>query len=273
METQEEVEVQGEVVEVPKETVKEIAPEIIQRAKMMGHIPLEEFRGDPEKWVPADKYVERAENLMPILKSQLGKYEHEISSLKSTVESQKKTTEKLLKMSETVQQRAYEQAKKDLTREQAQAVADGDVEKWQRLEDQKESLPRPEPVTPEPEQSSPVFDQWHTGNEWYLKDEDMTDFANLYAQKLTKQNPSLAYNDVLQQVEEKVKTTFPQRFENPERAKPTAVDSGSTREIAPKTGKTYNDLPADAKEMCNQNVKQGLFKSKEDWVKVYFEEE
>ena len=101
----------------------------------------------------------------------------------------------------------------------------------------------------------------------------MTDFANLYAQKLTKQNPSLAYNDVLQQVEEKVKTTFPQRFENPERAKPTAVDSGSTREIAPKTGKTYNDLPADAKEMCNQNVKQGLFKSKEDWVKVYFEEE
>jgi hypothetical protein len=38
-------------------------------------------------------------------------------------------------------------------------------------------------------------------------------------------------------------------------------------------GKTYNDLPADAKAMCDQNVEQKLFKNKEDWVKAYFEEE
>ena len=269
METQEETEVQGEVVDVPHETIVEISPEIVQRAKMMGHIPKEEFRGDPSKWVDAKKYVERADNLMPILKSQLGKYEGEIANLKATVESQKKTTEKLLKMGETVQQRAYEQAKRELTKEQAQAVADGDVTKWQQLEDQKEGLPKPEPVVME--EVNPVFNQWHTGNEWYLKDEDMTDFANLHAQKLTKQG--LSYDQVLQKVESKIKETFPQRFENPERSKPSVVDGGATREIVAKKGNSYNDLPADAKEMCNQNVTQGLFKSKEDWVKSYFEED
>ena len=268
METQEETEVQGEVPEIVPD---QIDPQIIERAKLMGHIPKEEFRGDPSKWVPADKYVERADNLMPILKSQLGKYEGEIANLKATVENQKKTTEKLLKMGETVQQRAYEQAKRELTKEQAQAVADGDVTKWQQLEDQKEGLPRPEPVVVE--EVNPVFNQWHTGNEWYLKDEDMTDFANLHAQKLTKQNPSLSYDQVLKKVEDKIKETFPQRFENPERSKPSVVDGGVTREIVTKSGKTYNDLPADAKEMCNINVKQGLFNSKEDWVKSYFEED
>lgn len=267
METQEEVEVQEPVVlhETP------IPDEVVQRAKMMGHIPKEEFRGDPSKWVDAKKYVERADNLMPILKSQLGKYEGEIANLRATVESQKKTTEKLLKMGETVQQRAYEQAKRELTKEQAQAVADGDVTKWQQLEDRKESLPKPEPVVVE--EVNPVFNQWHTGNEWYLKDEDMTDFANIHAQKLTKQNPTLSYDQVLQRVEEKIKQTFPQKFENPARSQPSVVDGSATREIVTKKGNTYNDLPADAKEMCNQNVKQGLFKSKEDWVKSYFEED
>ena len=269
MENQEEI--QGEVPDVPVEP--QISQEIIDRARMMGHIPKEEFRGDVSKWVDAQKYVERADNLMPILKSQLNKYEGEISNLKATVESQKKTTEKLLKMGETVQQRAYEQAKRELTKEQVQAVADGDVTKWQQLEDQKEGLPKPEPVVVEETQPSPVFESWKSGNEWYLKDQDMTEYANFYGQNLQKRDPNLSYEELLIKVEEKIKQTFPQRFENPERSKPSVVDGGVTREIAQKTGKSYNDLPADAKEMCNINVKQGLFKSKEDWVKSYFEED
>ena len=275
METQEEI--QGEVVDIPDvshETVPEVTQEVKDRARGMGHRSKEEWRGDPEKWVPADKYVERAETLMPIMKSQMGKYENEISSLKATVESQKKTTEKLLKMGETVQQRAYEQAKRELTQKQVQAVTDGDVEKWQNLEDQKDSLPQPEMIKVEEPDSSPVFDQWHTGNEWYLKDEDMTDFANLHAQKVTKQNPQMPYDQVLQTVETKIKETFPTKFENPNRDIPSAVDSGQNREIAPKAaGKSYSDLPADAKAMCNQNVSQGLYKTKEDWTKAYYEEE
>ena len=89
METQEEV--HGEVPEipdVPHET--EVPQEMIDRARGMGHRSKEEWRGYPEKWVPADKYVERAETLMPIMKSQMGKYENEISNLKATVESKRK---------------------------------------------------------------------------------------------------------------------------------------------------------------------------------------
>jgi hypothetical protein len=43
-------------------------------------------------------------------------------------------------------------------------------------------------------------------------------------------------------------------------------------EVKP-TGKTYADLPADAKKQANIFVKDGLFKTKEDYAKSYFEEE
>ena len=273
METQEEV--HGEappVEEVSRETKPEISPETAERAKMMGHIPKEEFRGDPEKWVPADKYVERADNIMPILKSQMRDYEQEIGTLRGTVESQRKTTEKLLKMNEKVQKTAYDQAKKDLTTQQVQAVTDGDVEKWQRLEDQKESLPAPDPVPEAPQ--NPIYDQWVGHNNWITEDKDMALYANSYGPILQEQNPSIAYPDLLEAVEKKVKEVFPHKFENPNRAQPAAVDSSTNRTTpAAENKQTYERLNAEEKAMCNQNVKDGLYKTKEDWVKVYYEEE
>ena len=45
--------------------------EIEQKAKAMGWSPQEEFRGDPDKWIDAAKFVARGENIMPILKENL----------------------------------------------------------------------------------------------------------------------------------------------------------------------------------------------------------
>jgi hypothetical protein len=272
METQEEVHGESPPVTPEVPAVPEIPSETVERAKTMGHIPKEEFRGDPDKWVPADKYVERADNLMPILKSQMRKYESEIGTLKGTVEAQKKTTEKLLKMSETVQKTAYDQAKRDLTAEQVQAVSDGDVEKWQKLEDQKEKLPTPEPVVAE-EPQNPIFDRWAGENTWVNDDKDMALYANSYGPIVQQQNPSMSYEDILKTVETKVREVFPHKFENPNRSQPSPVDGGTNRETPPPDNKqTYTSLNAEEKAMCDQNVKDGLYKKKEDWVKVYYEE-
>jgi hypothetical protein len=269
METQEEV--HGEA---PPVVPEQVAPETVQRAKDMGHIPKEEFRGDPEKWVPADKYVERAENLMPILRSQLGKYENKIHSLEGTVEAQKKTTEKLLKMSENVQKTAYDQAKRDLTAKQVKAVSDGDVEKWQQLEDQKEKIPIPEPVVVEEAPKNPVYNEWAGNNTWINDDKDMALYANSYGPILQRDNPSMPYPDILKAVETKVKEVFPHKFENPNRSQPAPVDGGTNRTAPVSNDKqTYSSLDNDAKTMCNQNVKDGLYKTKEAWVKEYYAED
>ena len=272
METQEEIQTQEQ--ETPPEP-KQVAPEVIERAKTMGWIPEEQFKGDKTKWRPADEYVERAENLMPILKSQLGKYEGEIRTLKSTVESQKKTTERLLKMSEETQKRAYEQAKRDLTLKQAEAVEAGDTQKWMQLKEEEDKLQKPEPIpVEETPQTSPVFDTWKMNNQWYQTDPDLSLFADSYGRQLKETNPNMTYEQLLSAAEQKVKEVFPHKFENPARNQPSTVDGGSQRETNVKpSGKTFNDLSADERQICDNDIKNGLYKSREEWVKVFFEEE
>jgi len=263
------------------EEVQEVDQQIVEKAQRMGWIPPEQFKGSKDNFVPADKFVQRAEEMMPIMKTQLNKYdekvqkyESEIMGLKSTLDAQKKTTEKLVKMSKTISERAYEQAKKDLVKQQAQAVSDGDVEKWQALEDQKDKLEKPDPIEmeKEPVQQNPVFDQWHQGNDWYLKDSDMTIWANGYAQQIQTQSPTMPYDQVLKTVETKAKEVFSNKFENPSRQQPPAVDSGSGSADVKPNKKTYNSLPADAKAACENVVEQGLM-TKEEYVKEYFSEE
>lgn len=264
--------------ELPPEAPPEIPQEVQDRARLMGHIPLEEFKGDPKRWVPADKYVERAENLMPILKSQLGKYESKILNLESTVESQRKTTEKLLKMSEKIGTQAYEQARRELNQKQLEAVREGDVEAYTVIEGEKEKLQRPEIIEAPPEpQTNPSFDSWKGENSWYGTDPDMAMFADSYGRQYKQTNPNATYEQVLQASSEKIKSVFPHKFENPNRNIPSTVDGGGVGggEIQ-SNKKTFNDLPADAKAQCRKVVadpKMFLMKTNEDYVKSYFEEE
>lgn len=259
--------------ETPPEAPPEIAPEVVERAKLMGHIPKEEFKGDPERWVPADKYVERAENLMPILRSQLGKYEDKITTLQTTVESQRKTTEKLLKMSEKIGQQSYDQAMADIAKKQLVAVEESDVDTFKSLEEEKGKLTPPEPIVEEaPQDENPIFNAWKANNEWMDTDPSMALFANAYGAQYKETNPNASYQDILNATTEKVKSEFAHKFENLRRDDPPPVDSGGTGGGQQQSGgKTYNDLPADAKAQCDAWVKDGTVKSKEQYAKDYFE--
>jgi len=257
--------------EAPPET----PPEIIQEAIDTGWIPKDDFKGDKSKWRPPEEWVERGKTLIPIINKQLRGTQAQLATMKAELERNRKTTEKLLKMSETVGQREYERAKRELTQKQVAAVGEGDVATWQELEDQKEKLTKPEPIAPEPEPeiTNPVFNTWHETNDWYLKDPDLTDFANLHAQRINpdgKMDAGTLYTEV----EKKVKDLFPHKFSNPNRENLSPVDSPSQSggEVKP-TGKSYADLPADARKQCGIFIKDGIFKTKEDYTKSYFEEE
>ena len=260
----------------------QVSQEIIDRATSMGWIPKEQFKGDESRWRPADEYVQRADELMPIMKSQMSKYEQkiaqqeaEITGLKTNLTAQEETAQKLVKMSEKAQKMAYERAKKDIIAQQAQAVKDGDADKWQELETQKESLERPEEIViekPPPPQPAvnPSFEQFKASNSWFDKDEDMTIYANSYGAVVKEKNPTMTYEQILGEVERKVKEVFPHKFENPNRQAPTSVDTGTPVLTTPKK-QSYESLPDDAKAQCDSLVAQKIL-TKEQYVKDYYEE-
>jgi hypothetical protein len=54
------------------------------------------------------------------------------------------------------------------------------------------------------------------------------------------------------------------------RAKPNPANPGGNRgNGGPRGAKTFADLPPNAKAMCDKWVKQGLIKTREDYVKAY----
>jgi len=273
-----EFEEQEEQEEQGKQQLPQVDPEIEKRAEMMGWVPKEQFKGDPNRWRPAEEWVQRTEEMMPIMRAQMKTYESTIESLRTELKSSKDTMKKLVKIADTVGQREYERAKQNLIKQQMDAVQNGNTEAWAKLEQEKEKLEKPEEIkyeepTQTHDEENPIFKEWHLSNDWYLKDEEATLYANAMGQKM--QDPSIPYDQWLQRIENAVKKAFPHKFENPMRKAAATVDGGSqVASQAEQTNKKkgYKDLPADAKAQCDKLVGRGLL-TKEQYVSDYFEGE
>ena len=47
---------------------EQAAAPVEQEARTLGWVPAEEFKGDPNRWVDAETFVERGHTVMPILR-------------------------------------------------------------------------------------------------------------------------------------------------------------------------------------------------------------
>jgi UDP-N-acetylmuramyl tripeptide synthase len=86
--------------------------------------------------------------------------------------------------------------------------------------------------------------------------------------ELQNEDPTRELSDILKEVAKEVKTRFPEKFANAKRAAPPAVE-GTSAVAAGKGGKTYQALPPDAKKACDDFLKKGLIKSKDEYLRYY----
>lgn len=254
--------------------------EIEEKASKMGWVPQEEWKGDPDKWRPAEEFVERGENIVPIMRERIDKLEKELEVISKLNKSELKK----------VRESAYDQAKKEyekelqsLNKEKFAAIQEADVEKYQQIEGKISNLKKPEEPKEEEPQVNPVFEEWRSKNAWYAPDlnnvgdadETLTLFANAVAAKIQAEKPGLSPEQFFGEVEKRVKAEFPHKFENPKRKEPGMAESG--HQSTPKGKKTFADLPDEAKKAYARTAerlkRQGREYTKEQYAKAYFEED
>ena len=256
-----------------------------ERAKLMGWVPQEDFKGDPDKWTSAEDYVDKADNLMPIMRSQNKKYEEQLHKTNATLEatktelaSMKKTVENIVRVNSKVSEREYERALETIRKEQAKAIDANDGDRFKELEADKDALEKNKPekieVVESPKAENPEFEAWVKDNTWYNEDQELREYSDYMASVVSRGNPQLRGEALFNTVKDRVKATFPNKFENPNRQEASVVDGGTNQGSGDigKGGKTYRDLPADAKKACDGYVASGLM-TKEEYCKDYFEEE
>jgi hypothetical protein len=282
------------------------AEEVEASARALGWKPQAEFRGPPDKWRPADQFMASAAN--PAI---LANNFRVLSDRYRTLETTHRTTTQELKaqLSEatgmvgtlterfrTVEQRAYDRARRELTAERDKAITEGDVARVRQLDTEVQELDAGKPPakveTPKPtaaaqpttQQLDPEIAAWSSRNPWFFSDADLAAAANGVSSAL-RANPataSLSVADHLVQVENTIKRTFPDKFAAPkgggraamagdeedDDAAPPAVETpnsgGAGRPQGQRNRRDFASMPRESKqqfarykEMIGRKVEEG----------------
>lgn len=238
--------------------LSDAAPSVEDAAREMGWRPKEEFKGDEAKWVDAETFVKRGEEILPILRAQSKKDREALEAARSEITEMKKTFKEFRQYHSQTERRAYEKAIRDLEARQAEAVEAGDLKAVREITKEMTDLSRDVQTDDngDPYQSDDHkqnLAQWKLANAWFGTDEAMTGAAQAIANKLEAQG--IQGKAQLDEVAKRIRSEFPHKFENERRRGPAAVEGASPPR---KGGKTRSDLPAEARSQMDKWVKQGL---------------
>jgi hypothetical protein len=274
--------------EVDTPTVESAQPIEVQReAERMGWIPPTRFKGDPSRFVDADTYIKRGEEVLPIVKEQNKRLHNELDSLKresqATAHALKAAQDAIAQMEErhtVATQKAVEDARRQVKAQLAAASEAGDHEGVAELTEQLTKMAVTEPVTakaqaPAPE---PVFTppadlvEWNAENPWFGTNKRKTALALAVAQELREQgetsNGRSFYDKVLAEVDKELGVQQP-RGDKVEGAR--GSDGGGQAR-----GKTYASMPSEARAACDADAKRFVgegkkYKTINDWRNRYAE--
>jgi hypothetical protein len=232
-------------------------------AKQHGWTPKDDFKGDPAKWVDAETFVKRADEVMPFLKKQNG-------SLKRELDDLKRTTKQLAGFAAKAEQRAYARAMAELEHKHAEAVETGDVaaarkvvaEISQAERDHAATIVEPEPTGDDPETLRKELNEWIEKNDWYVLDDQKRKYADLQADRM---GPAEQYTGGraawFDELAKRVDSKFSER--------PPTVTNGTGNRAVSKGGKSYADLPPEARRQCDRFMKQIPGFTKEQYTRDF----
>jgi len=214
----EEIVEQEEIVEKQVSDEKENLSETELRAMKMGWRPKDEF-ADDEDYVDADEFIKRK----PLFDKN--------AQLKSELRDVKKALREIATFQGRVREDERKRVLEELRTRKKQALSDGDAEELIKVDEeiadvraQEIALKNTPRVTQAPH---PEFMSWVEKNPWYAQDAEMRAEADLVGTAYATSNPDIDPVEVLKYVVKRMQRSFPERFRNPNRERPSAVEGSS----------------------------------------------
>lgn len=251
---------------VEKAQGNEIPGEKQQEARAQGWAPKEEWHGPADKWVDADTFLKRGEEIKGVLKERNGHLSRELREVRQLLLEQRD-------MAQKAKLAGYQQALEDIQRRQRAAAESADVEAYDAAERDRSRVIQ---QVQEEQKASPSvdhdFEDWQSDNDWFEADPDMRAYA-IGVSAIVQSETKLGGRKLYDEVTKRVKKTFPHKFGNPRRTDPGAVEPGAQAPAPKKSGKTFDDLPAESKVSYERQARQfkqmGINFSKEEYLANY----
>lgn len=255
----------------------------VKAAKEMGWTPQDQFKGDPAKWVDADEFVNRGEQLLPLLrktnsrlKAELAERDAKIDNLTTEVQNANTAIERLDSHYSEANKRAATQAITNLKDQLKQAREDDDTDKEIELLEQiglaqsevrrltEEAEKKTEAKDKKPDKPNgnkgnkddppvdPELKDWQKENEWFGTDAKRTRQFNMLAADLREELSAAGDDDKYSPVEflQETQRLWEEQFGDGQRPDKTGSGNRSARGGNANGVKGWNQLPKEAKDAC-----------------------
>jgi len=254
------------------------AEDIEREAREMGWTPKDKFRGNPDRWVDAAEFVEKAEHVMPILRADRNRLRNELLTRDQKIDTltqQLATTATIVKdlqghfdtklQSELAAQRAslkgqLKEAVEDRDtdaeleiRDQLDALKTAETEAADRAKKNKDKLTAAPTDTDPQVKLSPDFEAWKADNTWYggtsAEDKKRTKQILRIAEDLRDDGDETTGREFMDRCLEKLEET---ESGSSNRSSHNKVESGNPRSNSGGGNGSYGSLPAAAKQACEE---------------------
>ncbi len=199
---------------------------IINLASEMGWVPKDQYRGDPERWKPADQFIKAGRDIQQSTA-------RELRSMREQMERLGGVTTQIVQ-DKVAERDAYWRSQFN------QAVEEGDTDRANKLIDQRPSAPVVQDGPP------PETREWIAKHEWFTKDP----LAQARAVEICERLKHLPVAEQLAQAERGIRKEFPEHFAS--QAKPApGVQTGMSRKAAPSNRvKGFLDMPPESQRVA-----------------------
>lgn len=243
-------------------------------ARKMGWVPEEEFKGDkkPAKFLSAEEYYRRGEEIIPLIRSQKKNLEKEVEELKETNKRMSAMFEKTLERERANARREIEALKA----ERKEALKAGDDAKADQIDQKIDTLR--EEVKGDAPPSAKTIDEltkdFAKANAWYIEEPDMAEYAVKVSESNAAMNDGISFEDNMKFVLSAVRKKFPAYFagDNGQTAANghAAVDTGGSFPGAQLPKGLASKLNATELAQAKKDVAAGLYKNTDEWAKAYY---
>lgn len=267
----------------------EAQPSVEDRARDMGWVPQDEWKGNADQWRPAEEFVRRGEEILPIVKSRLEKSEDQVNTLTRKIDDLTQDYndrfERMQRTSQLALERQAQQIKAHYETKKREAVELADPAAYEQAA-KEEALALEEHTKAVEAEQEPKGDQngsaipsgirlkvdaWVEENPWFLSDPALSGYARGVDEEIRREKPGMAIEDHLEEVKSRVSAAFPEKF-GKSAPQPSQVEGGGALPSGSGAGKGAADLPEDARKQGMEFVSQGLFKNLDEYATEYWSE-
>lgn len=270
---------------------RQVSPDVEARAVKDGWRPKDQWRGDPDAWLPADEFVRRGEQVMPILRSRTQRAEAEVANLRGQIDAQSRDFEdrlcRLDRVSQVALQNQAQQIGQYYHAQMRQAVERGDTAEWDNLnrqyateignlQNKTAEAYSQQPAQPEAPKIDPEWDKavrtWVSQQDWWQSDRNMTAAATNYHGFLLQTKPWLTPEANLEETERFLEREFPDKLgrrapangggqrQPQQQQHAPAMEAGTRQPAGAGRAKGWNELPSEAKQAGDSFIRNdGLF--------------